>query len=122
ASETGPAIHLGGTRSAFPCLAIPAHGEIGSLVGLNRVQRIEHNHAGNERDAIIGELAAFAVASENPQGCFRHFDPPASYLSSVKICLKSSGISGTGLSNSSIVSPFRTMTLFFRPHASSSFG
>ena len=25
-SEPGPAIHLGGTRPAFSCLAIPAHG------------------------------------------------------------------------------------------------
>src|SRR5580704_433782 len=77
ASEPGPAIHLGGTRPAFSCLAIPAHSEVGSLVGLDRVQRIEYNHAGNEWDAIIGGLAAFAVAPEHPQGCFRHFEPPA---------------------------------------------
>jgi hypothetical protein len=56
AGQAGTAVDFGGTRAALPRFAIPANGKIGSEVALDVVERVEHDHAGSDRDAIINGL------------------------------------------------------------------
>jgi hypothetical protein len=63
--EAGTAVDFGGTGAAFGGFAIPANGEIGRLMGLDGMERVENNHAGSERDFIVDGLAAGIVAAED---------------------------------------------------------
>src|SRR5271170_1907926 len=89
AGEPWPAIHLGRARTALSGLAVPAHGQVGCLVRLDRMQCIEHHHARDKRYTIVDGRSTFFVAPEDPQRriCERalsHGQPPL--LSSTIFC------------------------------------
>src|SRR5437667_3404800 len=77
------AIDFRGARAALACFAVPANGEIGSEVPLNVMERIENDHAGCDRDAIVDRLPAARIATKNAQGSFLHDGSPFFDLSIV---------------------------------------
>ena len=46
AHQPGHAVDLRRARAAFARLAVPAHGQVRGLLGLDVVHRVEHDHAG----------------------------------------------------------------------------
>src|SRR5271155_2855451 len=136
ARQPRPPVHFRRARATFRSFAIPPHRQVRRLMRLNRVQRVQHDHAGSERHFIIHRPAPVTVASEHPHGHIRHFFKPSAfkaccnrplllyrfYFSSARICFNSSGISGTGTSTSFIAAPSRVITWFFLPHVSSVLG
>jgi len=76
AGQARTPVDFGGTRTALAGFAVPANGEIGSEVPLNVMERVEHNHAGSDRDAIIDGLPAARIAAENAESCFSHLSSP----------------------------------------------
>src|SRR5580700_6137075 len=73
ASEPRPTVDLCRARAALARLAIPAHRQVGSLVRLNMVERIQHYHPRGNWDAVGGELSTRSVSPEHLKYCFRHF-------------------------------------------------
>src|SRR5258707_10292069 len=107
AHELGHAVDLGRARSALARLAVPAHGQVGGLLGLDAVDGVEHDHALRDLGRVIHEAAALGIATPDAEGRGRHY-----FISSMT-CLSSPGISGIG-TRSTRISPsaaFRTTTL-----------
>jgi len=71
-SEAWTAVDFGGAGATFGGFAIPADGEIGRLMRLDRVERVENDHAGSERNFVIDGLAAGFVAAEDAKDCVGH--------------------------------------------------
>jgi len=65
AGEARAAVDFGGAGATFGGFAIPANGEIGRLMGLNGMERVENDHAGGERNLVVDGLAARFVAAED---------------------------------------------------------
>jgi hypothetical protein len=63
--EAGTAVDFGGAGATFGGFAIPANGEIGRLMRLDGVERVENDHAGGERNLVVDGLAARFVAAED---------------------------------------------------------
>jgi len=63
--EAGTAVDFGGAGATFGGFAIPANGEIGRLMRLDGVERVENDHAGGERNFVVDGLAAGFVAAED---------------------------------------------------------
>jgi len=64
-SEARTAVDFGGAGATFGGFAIPADGEIGRLMRLDGMERVEDNHAGSERNLVVDRLAAGFVAAED---------------------------------------------------------
>ena len=58
AHELGHAVDFRRAGAAFAGLAIPAHGQVVGLRGLNFVNDVEHHHALGDLGGVIHELAA----------------------------------------------------------------
>src|ERR1700735_564702 len=126
ASEPRPAIDLRRARAALAGLAIPAHRQVGRLVRLDVVERIQHDHSRGNGDAVRDGLPTLAVSPEHLKDCFRHrastlslFSFLCCYFSSATSCFKSSGKSGTADWRSVIALPWQAVTLFFVPQVRS---
>src|SRR5438067_1198282 len=90
AHELGHSVNFSGARPALAGLAVPSHGEIVGLLGLNPVDGIEHHHSGRHFGGIVLKLSsAFFAAPYSERGC-------GHYFISWMICLSSTGISGMG--------------------------
>jgi len=63
--EAWTAVDFGGAGATFGSFAIPANGEIGRLMGLDGMERVENDHAGGERNLVVDGLAAGFVAAED---------------------------------------------------------
>src|SRR5260370_551957 len=61
-----------GNANELPCVGITGKGEMGSEVPLNVMDRVENDHAGSDRDAIIEGLPAVRIAPKNAQSSFLH--------------------------------------------------
>jgi hypothetical protein len=72
AGEARATVHFGRAGATFGRFAIPAYGEIGRLMGLDGMERIENDHAGSERDFVIDGLAAGFVTAEDAKYCVGH--------------------------------------------------
>src|SRR5438309_3618221 len=70
------AIDFRGARAALPCFAVPANREIGSEMPLNVMERVEDDHAGSDRDAVVNRLPSSRIAAKNAQGSFLHDGSP----------------------------------------------
>jgi hypothetical protein len=73
AGEARAAVDFSGAGAAFGGFAIPADGEVGRLMRLNGMKRVEDHHAFRQRDLIIHGSAAVAVAAEDSDGYVGHF-------------------------------------------------
>jgi hypothetical protein len=65
AHQTWATVDLGGTRAAFPGLAVPANRHVRLLFVLNAMEAIEHHHAFIELEVVRFEFSFFALASED---------------------------------------------------------
>src|SRR5437867_10830794 len=65
ASQLRPPIYFRRARTAFASLAIPADGQVWSLVLLNVMKCVEHDHARRDRDLILSCLTAFAITAKD---------------------------------------------------------
>src|SRR6266478_3594395 len=72
AGEPRSAVDLGRAGAALTGFAIPAHRQIGCLVGLDIVEGIQYHHARGNRDAVGGGLPTFTGSPEDLKDCFRH--------------------------------------------------
>src|SRR5262249_12058258 len=73
AGEARAAVHFGGTRTTLGGFAIPADGEVGRLMSLNGMERVQNDHAGSERNFVVDGLAAVLVATEDAKKGFGHY-------------------------------------------------
>src|SRR5207245_8402360 len=108
AHEARQAVDLGRAAAALARLAVPARGEVRSLVGLDAVHRIQHHHPLRDLGRVVLEASALRVAPPDAEGRRCHS------ISSMT-CLSSAGISGIG-ARSTRISPFgprRTTMLNF---------
>src|SRR5437867_1890136 len=134
AHELRMPVHLGAARTAFACLAVPAHRKVRSVLGLDAMYHVEYDHALVRRDLVRHEVAAGSVAAPDPDLNHGHQSSPAATgvfapvaatpegLSSPRSALSSAGTLGMG----SVVitrrpSRFR-VTTFLVPHSGSAFG
>src|SRR6185437_14506323 len=62
------AIDLGRAGAALAGLAVPAHGQIGGLGGLDLVDDVEHDHAFLDFGAVLDEAATVALAAPDAEG------------------------------------------------------
>src|SRR5215210_7520674 len=67
AQELGPAVDLSATRAAVGRLAVPAHRQVGGLLGLYREHGVEDYHALDQRYLVLDLLAALRVSAEDPE-------------------------------------------------------
>src|SRR5437773_2681161 len=65
AGESRSPVDFRRTRAALAGLAIPADSEVWSLVLLNVMKCVEHDHARRHWNLVISGLAAFAIAAED---------------------------------------------------------
>src|SRR5215813_1294547 len=72
AGEARAAVDFGGAGATFGGFAVPADGEIGRLMGLDGVERVENDHAGSERDSVVDGLATVFVAAKDAKKSFGH--------------------------------------------------
>src|SRR5688572_10434060 len=72
AGQPWPAVHFRRARTALAGFTVPAHGQIGRLVSLYVVERVEHNHAGGDRDLVLDEFAGVAITAEDFECGVRH--------------------------------------------------
>src|ERR1700683_3037249 len=91
AHEARLSIYLGRARSAFAGLAVPAHGHVIGLGGLDAVNNVQHNHAILDLGLVIDEPAGLTLAAP-------YFENHGSghYLFSSTTCFNSEGISLMG--------------------------
>ena len=108
AQQPGQPVDLGRARAALAGLAVPAAGEVGSLVGLDPVDDVEDDLALHGGHDVIGELPAGLVTPPHPHGdglvgsrartvggpVRRHVGH--GYFPSSKSARSSAGISGRG--------------------------
>src|SRR5207248_4160994 len=92
-------------RAALARLAVPAHGQVGGLFGLDAVHRIQDHHALRHLGAVVAEGAGLPIATPDGEGGL--------HLVSSTICFSSAGISGIGRRSTRISpeGPFFTTTL-----------
>ena len=64
AHQLRPAVDLGGAGAALPCLAVPAHRQIGRLLGLDGVHGIEHDHPLSRGDLVVVKRTAITRSSK----------------------------------------------------------
>ena len=69
AHELRHAVDFGRARAAFARFAVPAHGQIVGLFGLDMVDGVQHHHAFGDFGVVIAELAAGLVAAPNLESC-----------------------------------------------------
>ena len=72
AGQTRTAIDFRRTRATLAGFAVPAHREVGRLMRLNVMQRVEHNHARRDWHLVLNQLTAVAVTAKDFEGCVRH--------------------------------------------------
>src|SRR5438552_4338853 len=110
AHELRDAVDLGRARPALAGLAVPAHGQVGGLLGLDAVDGVEHDHALRDLGGVVHEAAALGVATPDAEGRARRH-----YFISSMTCLSSGGISGIGTRSTRITpsAALRTTTLNF---------
>jgi hypothetical protein len=72
AGEAGAAVHLRRTGAALPCLAVPAHRKVGSLMLLDVMQGVEHNHSSGHGYAVLYRLSSLTRAAEDSQDSLSH--------------------------------------------------
>src|SRR6185295_19141856 len=103
----GDAVDLRGAGAALAGLAIPAHGEVWGLGGLNPVDRVQHHHAFvHGREVILVRPAARVASPDAEHGLFRHH-----FISSITF-FSSSGIGSMARFSTSISpSGARRMTM-----------
>src|SRR5206468_6658567 len=108
------AVDLGTARPALARLAVPPYGEVGRLLGLQPVDRVEDDFAFFDRDDVRREVAAGRVAAPHPQvQVVTH-----QRLSSNNV-FSSSGITGNGLRSSCTFPRFSVTTRLTVPHCGS---
>src|SRR5690242_18031498 len=73
AHEARLAVDLRGTRPALAGLAVPSHGEIVRLFGLNLMDGVEHDHARRNLGDIVAKRTARRIAAPHAKcgGCGR---------------------------------------------------
>jgi hypothetical protein len=76
AGQARTAVDFRGTRTALPCFAVPANGEIGGEVPLDVVECIENHHARGNGDTVVDGLSTARITSENAQRSLFHEVPP----------------------------------------------
>src|SRR5207237_9260782 len=116
AHQAREAVDLRRAGAALAGLAVPAHGEVVGLLGLDAVDGVEDDHALRDFGRVVAEGAALAVAAPDGEGRLHDF------ISSM-ICFSSAGISGIGRRSTRIEppAPFRMTTLTL-PNAGSCLG
>src|SRR5439155_26668419 len=106
AHELGAAVDFRGAGAAFPRLTVPADGEVGGVLRLDLVHRVQDHHALGGFGGVVAEgtLAPLAPPDGESRG---------SHLISSTILCNSSGIGGIGSLRSSILpsDPFCTTRL-----------
>ena len=77
AHEPRRAVDFRGTGSALAGLAVPAYGEVVRRIGLNLMDRVEHDHSlGDLRRVIpVAALVLGAVLAPDPELCRGHLSP-----------------------------------------------
>src|SRR6185503_19552433 len=111
------AVDLRRARAALPRFAVPAHREIGCLLGLDHVHRVEHHRAFAERDLIFLQFAARARAPEQSQSAkIRH------HLPSLIRAMRSAGIGGCASRRTVMRAPSFLITICSRACFSSESG
>src|SRR5439155_8960656 len=58
------AVNLRGARAALPRLAVPAHGQVGGLLGLDGVDGVEHDHPFSRRNLVVVKPTAITRSSK----------------------------------------------------------
>ena len=109
------AVDFGRTRAALAGFAVPSHGEIVGLRGLNLVDRVEHDHAVGYGRRVVFKPPALAIAAPDSKRCSvgHHFIASITAFSSL-------GISGIGARPSSMLpSALLRITMFTLPNAGS---
>ena len=72
AHELGHAVDFGGTGAALSGFAVPANGEVGSLLRLDAVHGVEDDHAFFDGGGVVGEGAGRGVSAPDAEGCVGH--------------------------------------------------
>src|SRR5439155_6018847 len=88
AHELRPPVDLGGAGAALACLAVPADGEVGRLLGLDLVHGVQHYHPLRGLGGVVGVRPLPTGAAPDAEGRLRHH-----FISSM-IRLRSSRIGG----------------------------
>src|SRR2546422_308810 len=110
------AVDLRAARAALAGLAVPAHGEVRGLRGLDAMDDVEHHHPRVGVDAVGREIAAAPVAAEHLHDEGRH------YLRSWNSDFRLRGISGSGSRLTCTRPPTRRSTTLTLPQVSSVYG
>jgi hypothetical protein len=71
AHELWLAIHFGGAGAAFSRFAVPAHRQITRLLGLNLVDRIQHDHPFRHLGGVRNEAPAARISTPNLERSLR---------------------------------------------------
>ena len=70
------AVDFGRAGAALARLAVPAHGEVARLLGLNLMHGIEHHHAFGDRRGVVLEAAGLpgrrARSEKSPSNSLLH--------------------------------------------------
>src|SRR5207244_12646982 len=103
---------------ALPCIAVPSHGEVGLLHGLNGVFSIQHYHSIRRGDLILMLLAILPRAAEQPQAALLSHGQLPSLMSFIK----SAGSGGCASRRTIMRSPSFLMTICSRTWRSSESG
>src|SRR5437764_14182849 len=110
-----------GSAAPAPDLAVRWNckaGEVGRLLGLNGVHRVQHHHPLARGDLILLQLALLARAAEHPEATLlRHGQAP-----SLMSFIKSAGSGGCASRRTSMRSPSFLMTICSRAWRSSESG
>src|SRR5439155_141343 len=106
-SQPRVAVDFRRARTALAGFTIPAHSQVGRVVRLNVMQRIEYNHAWGNRHFVFDKFAAVTVAAKDFECCVRHKRTVVIYFFSSKIARRSEGISAIGACLNLIASPSR---------------
>src|SRR5829696_48452 len=67
AKQLGPAVDLRAARAAVGGLAVPAHRQVGGLLGLDGEHSVEDDHTLDQRYLVLDLLTALRVAAEDPE-------------------------------------------------------
>ena len=109
------AVDFGRARSALASFAVPSHGQIVGLIGLNLMDRVEDDHAFGYGRRVVFKAPALSIAAPDSKCCrVSHY-----FIASITD-RSSCGISGIGARDSSMRPslPLRT-TRFTVPKAGS---
>src|SRR5262249_10727436 len=112
AHQLRAAVDLGRARPALPRLAVPADREIRRLRRLDLVDRVEHDHPGDDVDGVVLEMPAGFVRPPDLERRLGHD------CCSSMICFSSAGIGGSGTRARSIEpSALRRVTMLNVPYS-----